>query len=808
MSRIACVLLLVFCSAPAHGSERLPGAPVRLGDDRFRAGGSVSHLALAPDGKRYATAHTAAPDRIVVTVWDADTGRRVHEHLVSAKLFKGLVWGTRGAFAVTGRAEPGTSGQPGAEFPDDFCVWDITDPTGAPPFVELPQFVERVSGAIDGSGPPPRAAYTDFRLSTDGSRLAARWVSADEKHAVRVFDLKPAGTAAKLTRVANIDLGAEGADGFSFSADGRTLLTVRKLNDPERGAREAVVTAWPVDSGKPKRPVRVPDGARLMYAPDARSLAVFTAGDREWGFDVIPIVEPYKSPPRTRQRLRWPLPHPETEAHDGGGFAFFPSGDILAVATGRGTLVLDTSRGKELARLEGHADTCGAVAVSADGTRIATADGFGLVRLWDAKTFRSLHEAPGHRAPVTHAELSPDGKRLLTWAEDETVRFWDLATGQELRAFAGAPGLGGTRSRDSRPTFAPDGTAILFSTKDRLVGRDLQTGLEIPLPGDLANSKPRNVVFAPDGRSVLTWADADPSVAVYDWPGGKKRFDVSPDGPVRPAHFSPDGAAVFADVRRARRWDARTGKELAPARPDDRSDASYPLVALRPNPLWLVQDLRDETPCVVASGTHTPVPYIRLGRARGDTPTFAESRVAVSPTGGLLAVESDGPARAVLLEAATQTVRRELRGHRGAVRVLGFTPDGTKLLTAGGDHTVLVWDVRLQSVPLPDVVKRETNAAKLWEALATGPAGDAYLAMSRLSREPDAAVKMARLRLKPAVTNRTEAEASRVADARAVELLAALGTSPARELLEELAGGAATAFRTQEARRALERNTR
>ncbi|MDY3562536.1 hypothetical protein R5W23_004002 [Gemmata sp. JC673] len=802
MSRIACVLLLVLCSAPVRGSELPHGAAVRLGDDRFRAGGSVSHLALAPDGKRYATAHTATPDRVAVTVWDADTGRRVHEHLVSAKLFKGLVWGARGAFAVAGRAEPGTDGQPGAEVPDDFCVWDFTDPNGAPPLVELPQVAER------GPVAPARAAYTDFRFSADGSRLAARWVSADEKHAVRVFDLKPAATAAKLTRVANIDLGAEGPDGFGFSADGETLITVRKLNDPERGAREAVVTAWPVDGGKPKRPVRVPDGPRLMFAPDARSLAVFATDDREWGFDVVPIAAPDTSPPRARQRFRWPLPHPEAEARDGGGFAFFPTGDRLAVATGRGTLVLDTLRGKELARLEGHADTPGAVAVSADGTRIATADGFGLVRLWDAKTFRSLHEAPGHRAPVVHAELSPDGKRLLTWAEDETVRFWDLATGQELRAFAGAPGLGETRSRGSRPTFAPDGTAILFSTKDRLVGRDLQTGLEIPLPGDLANSKPRNVVFAPDGKSVLTWADADPPVTVYDWPGGKKRFDVSPDGPVRPAHFSPDGAAVFADVRRDRRWDARTGKELAPTRPDGRSDASYPLVALRPNPLWLVQDLRDETPCVVASGTHTPVPHIRLGRARGDTPTFAESRVAVSPTGTLLAVESDGPARAVLLEAATQTVRRELRGHRGAVRILGFTPDGAKLLTAGGDHTVLVWDVRLQSVPLPDVVKRETNAAKLWEVLATGSAGEAYLAMSRLSREPDAAVKMARLRLKPAVTNRTESEASRIADVRGIELLAALGTSPARELLEELAGGEAAAFRTQGARRALERNTR
>ena len=47
----------------------------------------------------------------------------------------------------------------------------------------------------------------------------------------------------------------------------------------------------------------------------------------------------------------------------------------------------------------------------------------------------------------------------------------------------------------------------------------------------------------------------------------------------------------------------------------------------------------------------------------------------------------------------------------------------SRLLTANNDHTILVWDMRLQSVPLPNALGRETDAAKLWETLASGKTG-------------------------------------------------------------------------------------
>jgi WD40 repeat protein len=435
------------------------------------------------------------------------------------------------------------------------------------------------------------------------------------------------------------------------------------------------------------------------------------------------------------------------------------------------------------------------------------------VRLWDANTLRAINDTPGHRAAVSHAELSPDGKRLLTWAEDETVRLWDVATGKELLAFAGAtaPYRGARRNNIGRPTFTPDGTAVLYSTKDRLVARDLQTGLEVPLPGEMAKPGPRFAAFAPDGKAVLTWSNnGDDDSEVWDWPGGRRRCVLSGDfGPPPGPGFSPDGIAVFADARSPQRWDSQTGKELPPAWRDDRTSSVEPLLSLRPNPRRLLHRPDPGEPRVIEAGTGRHLTQFRLAGGDDHAPLTRTLDVALAPPGSAFAVAlGREPGTVLLCESATGEARRELRGHRGEARVLGFTPDGTKLLTAGGDHTVLVWDVRLQGVPLPEAVKKETSAAKLWNTLTTGSAKDAYLAMARLAREPGAAVRMAAMKLKPAAEGERDTDATRLADARGVELLEALDTDAARDLLKELAGGAAGAFRTREAKRALERNAR
>ncbi len=811
MSRAALSIALLFLAQIAPAADLPPGVVARLGDDRFHAGSEIEHIALSPDGKQFATIQSSNRGTVVFRLWNAETGNPIREEEINADLFKGFTWGSSGGFAIVVRAELGTKDEPAKLIPDDFRVWHFTDPKAAPPSllpavqVGLSGYLKQVEAKRTRSG----SEYTDFRFSADGKYVAARR-QTNEKHTIHVFELKPTATAARLTRTGAINLGAEGADDICLSSDGKTVVAFRELISDREMARTA--TAWDVATGKPSPAVCVPHGQRFMVAPDARSLVTFFSDGREWGFDHCDITNG-----RRRPLTRWRYEPTDTESpSDWGGFVFSPSGHELIVVNGEKTYVVDIVKGREIGRLEGHVvlpfdGNPIVTAVSADGTRIVTADSSGLVRLWDAKTLRPLHDAPGHRAPVTHVELSPDGKRLLTWAPDKTVRLWDIATGKELRAFTGAPGPQGPGEpqHEGRPAFTPDGTSAFYCTKDRLIARDLQTGLETPLPGDMKALPSRGVVFAPDGKSVLTWVDAaSRRFTVWDWPNGKKRFEIeySITAAIGVPGFSPDNSVVFADSAHPARWDATTGKRLPPAWEEEFANQAEDLRSLRMNPRWLINNTKD-TPRVIEAGSGKAVPGFQLTYTDDGNQRVTGLDLALSPTGGHFAARHLQRLNATLVcETVTGNVRRTLQGHRGDARVLGFTPDGTKLLTAGGDHTVLVWDMRLQSVPLPDALKKETSAAKLWDTLASGKADAAYLAMARLAREPEAAVKIVRMRLKPAARENRETDESRITDCRAIELLAALNTDSSRALLKELAAGHAGAFRTQEAKRAIERN--
>jgi WD40 repeat protein len=772
-----------------------PGAVLRLGDSRWRAGYAINDIALSPDGKQFATSQYGGYGMRAVTVWDADTGRPLRSNVVNDPLFRGMAWGKSGGFVVVRRADPGVGEKPGRLVLDDFRAWDFADPKAAPP-PRLPITVSNELGAaMVVEFPKDGPEYVAFAVAASGGRVAAGHKSKDGKYRIDVFDLKPTASAAKLSRVRSLDFDGE-VKGVILSHDGRTVAAFRP-HPTERHALE--VRAWNVETGKAGEWFRTDASPKqVALSPDGRTLAI------AFVYNEVRLVDPMTG------KNQGVIPRPENpDGGSYGGLAFTPDGKRLVVSDGFGAFVADVATEKVIARLEGHAGTVTGIAVSADGKRIATADWFGLVRLWDAQTLRSLTPATGHTGSIEHAELSPDGKRLLTFAGDETIRIWDITTGKELRAFAEVPARVVKVSRiANEPTFTPDGLAVVFSKGERLAARDILTGLEVPLPAELREQTYSSVAFSPDGKAVLTNRAFSRVLEVWDWPTGKKRFTVEASAdPQRPG-FSPDGSVVFASAVTPERWDAKTGKALPPAWDAKKDARPVATISPRPNPRLIIRGVNDELQ-VAETGTLKPVPRYRLTNDGDDFDYPIFSPCALCPTGRQLAEARDNTTASWevwVFEAASGWVRRKLTGHRGEVQVLGFTPDGSRLLTAGGDHTVLVWDVRPQSMPLPEAVRRETDAAKLWATMSVGKAEAAYLAMARLAAEPDAAVKTARKRIRPATaTDPPDHAAQRLADGRAIELLESLGTPASRALLKELAGGDTKAWRTQEAGRALER---
>lgn len=280
---------------------------------------------------------------------------------------------------------------------------------------------------------------------------------------------------------------------------------------------------------------------------------------------------------------------------------FSPAGDRIALATDAGTIIFDTSDGKQLAELKGEASS---VAWSPDGsmfmvetgeqlrfwrtadysTEIATIalgretlireapqeplspDGKSIVVLraddtaavWQIEGPREVAILDGHTDTMTDASFSPDGGRVVTAAEDRAALVWDAATGKEIAR------LEGHEKAVRKVRFSPDGTRILTVGRDQTVRVwDAASGSEIATLRHQADVN--SAAFDREGKRIVTGAD-DGLAHVFDATSGDEVLALREDGveKVLSAAFSPDGAriATGSSDEYVRIWDAGSGEQI------------------------------------------------------------------------------------------------------------------------------------------------------------------------------------------------------------------------------------------------------
>lgn len=715
----------------AFGDPLPPGAIARLGTRRF-----VDYsrdLAPSPDGKSIAVSD---PSGRGLTLLDAVTGR-VLRHQASVGVgghstvpateggvpTPGIFWKPDGhGVALVGR-DPG-----------DKYLWDFTDPKDVPPTFE-PQPTDippptTAEGAVSCAAVSPDGKWIAVaRQSSDPARLVVQVFPCDTGRHLR--DLKPARTLGPFPVA---------SERIWFAVDGRELILART---------DRTVVVIDATNGKELHRATLPKWGAIAASPDGKSVAIVPRDpkDSSWriGEETVRVWD------LTTGTEAWKFPRPGATI---SGVAFTPDGKHLVTSDKEFEFrKWDLATGREVTPRQprnGHTTSTSVVAVSADGTRYATARSPyaeartpSAIKVWDAATGTHVNPLPAHPDAVAGVAVSPDSRLVATVGGDGTLRVWQM-NGKPV-CTAAAPRIDPKKAEgETRRTvaFAPDGRGVLFDAAGVLVMADPTTGKVLDLPGGLKGQTGTVGGFSADGKTLVTCSGD--ATTLWNWPSGTARqtFRVAlGERLIQPlrretrlapvavgAVLSPDGGTLFtvSEQRSAPDdrwrgpngidcWDVKTGKH----RPQFAAGLWDAHLTFSPDGRTLFAggqlsgpDGRCERPrrdalasWDVATGT-----ILR----RFDDPLFDEKiasgleaharqveAMTLSPDGRLLAVaevNGRGSARVGersvwIHETVTGRVLRRFDGHGDFVYDLAFTPDGSRLISVSHDHTGLIWDV-------------------------------------------------------------------------------------------------------------------
>jgi cytochrome c len=201
--------------------------------------------------------------------------------------------------------------------------------------------------------------------------------------------------------------------------------------------------------------------------------------------------------------------------------------------------------------LEGHQGPVVSLALSADGTLLASASWDRTARLW-ALTGGSRRVIQGNAQNVNGVAFTPDA--VVTAGYDSTVRIFPLA--------GGAPAIATLPTPLSTVAVAPDGTIITAGGDGKIYLLSAAGAIEAAI--EALPTPIIAVAAAGDGRRIAA-AGVRGSVAIIGRGSRKvERLLVGPGLPVWSAAFFPDNRTLLTGGtdRMIRRWNALTGEPI------------------------------------------------------------------------------------------------------------------------------------------------------------------------------------------------------------------------------------------------------
>ena len=407
---------------------------------------------------------------------------------------------------------------------------------------------------------------------------------------------------------------------------------------------------------------------------------------------------------------------------------------------------LAASLDDSFASVSGHTADVLAAAWSPDGTRLATGDRDGAVRMVDTTALGAMPHAAApfsrHDAAVWRIAWSPDGRILATASADGTVRLWDAATGRELRRITGHG------ARLYGVAFGPDGTVVATASSDHTARLwDVATGAELATLAGHAGTV-FSVVLSRDGRQALT-ASLDGTARLWDAESGALvRTFSGHEGWVFDADFAPDGTAIATASKdgTARLWSVATGSvEATFAHPERVNAVDFTgsgrtvatashdgvLRIFRPGkrdpvrqfrgheePIWTVACTNEGPRVATGSGDLTVRLWETAGRFDPVVPAPAGARAAAWSGDGSLVAVATGKSVIDIHDGRTFAPRRTISLEVKAIHDVAFDPRTGALFAACSDGIVARADVSI----MPDTKHEQCHADDVY-AVDVSPDG-------------------------------------------------------------------------------------
>jgi WD40 repeat protein len=249
---------------------------------------------------------------------------------------------------------------------------------------------------------------------------------------------------------------------------------------------------------------------------------------------------------------------------------FFLCGFALILLAGLGSVA--TRAAEKLPSIEvvpNLPKTTVSLAMSPDGTLLASGEYDGSIQLWEFRSGRLLRTLSRHTQQVLSVKFVADGKQIISASKDLTVKLWDAETGQLLRTSE----LISPADYTWDVKLSPDG--LQMASAQTIKGSDRAGVIKLwdAATGRLIRSFRASAIalaFTADGKRIVGGGGASDykpggQITLWDVTSGRllRTFEQKGLDTVYRIAISPDGTRILSGSSGlAAIWDASTGRNL------------------------------------------------------------------------------------------------------------------------------------------------------------------------------------------------------------------------------------------------------